>query len=234
MTDVLVVVHDQLELVAKCVKSIYRHTSDFKLYLWDNRSKEPTRTFLEQTAQAHDNVVLVRHETNLGFIKPNNELARMGNSPYIILLNSDTEVRPGWDRMLVRWLKRHPDCKQVGYEGGAVMADGRGCGKPMSGTNIDYVCGWCFCISRETYDEYGLFDDVNLTFAYGEDSDYSMRLREKGHGICALGIGLVRHVGNATTKQVEKEMDIYPDYFRNHAYITKRHADYLSNDRVLL
>lgn len=232
--DIIVVVHDQLELMKKCVTSIYSTTTNFTLYLWDNGSMEPTRKFLELLAKTHDNVILVRDEENIGFIRPNNELARLGKSPYIILLNSDTEVKKGWDQAMIAWLQSHPNCRQVGYQGGVLIEDGRGCDKDAHGPNIDYVCGWCFCITRDTYNEYGLFDDVNLEFAYGEDSDYSLRLKEKGHAIYALNLKMVHHVGNATSKEVANERDTSKSFNGNHAYLRNRHADYLTTKRILL
>ena len=38
--DILIVVHDQLEYVIKCVDSIYRNTQNFNLYIWNNNSKK--------------------------------------------------------------------------------------------------------------------------------------------------------------------------------------------------
>lgn len=232
--DIIIVVHDQLELVKKCVISIYSVTTNFTLYIWDNDSMEPTRKFLETLAKEHDNIILVRNEENIGFIQPNNELARIGKSPYIILLNSDTEVKKGWDMAMISWLQNHPECKQVGYQGGLLVEDGRGCSDPGYGHRIDYVSGWCFCVQRDTYNKYGLFDETNLEFAYGEDSDYSLRLREAGHAVYALNLKMVDHVGNATSKEVANERDTSASFEKNHKYIRERHAAYLNDKRVLL
>jgi GT2 family glycosyltransferase len=232
--DILIVVHDQLDLTKKCIESIYENTQHFTLYLWDNNSMAPTREYLEDVARKNSNVVLVQHPDNIGFIKPNIELLKKGSSTYVILLNSDTEVRKGWDTALIGWLKHHPKCKQVGYEGGVLEADGKGSNKVWSGADIDYVCGWCFCVERYTTKWYGFFDNYNLSFAYGEDSDYSLRLKNAGLDIYALHLKLVKHVGNATSKEVQKELDTSASFEQNHAYIRKRYADYLKTKRVLL
>jgi GT2 family glycosyltransferase len=231
--DILVIVHDQLDYVKKCIASLYENTKNFVLYIWDNNSLPPTKEYLEEVARTNDNVVLKRHSENVGFIVPNNELAKLGNSPYVILLNSDTEVRKGWDTALIGWLKNNQKCVQVGYEGGLLEPDGRGNGKSWCGNTVDYVCGWCFCISRETYNQHGLFDENNLSFAYGEDSDFSLRLKEAGHDIYAMHIKLVRHYGNVTAKEVQSEMDTSLSFDANHIYIRNRHAHYLANHRML-
>jgi GT2 family glycosyltransferase len=229
--DIIVVVHDQLDFIEKCVESLYKNTKNFKLYLWDNNSMAPTREYLQEVARTHDNVVLVRHSENIGFIEPNNELVRLGKSPYIVLLNSDTEVSKGWDTALIGWLKSNPNCTIVGYHGGTLDADGRGWGGRID-DKIDYVSGWCLCISRQTYDSYGLFDGKNLSFAYGEDSDFSLRMREAGFDVHALHMNLVLHYGNVTALEVNKVMDTTPTFNKNHEYIRQRWANYLANDRV--
>jgi len=232
--DIIVVVHDQLDFVKKCIDSLYLNTKNFNLYLWDNNSMAPTRECLEEVAKTNDNVVLVRHSENIGFIAPNNELARHGKSPYIILLNSDTEVYPGWDTALIGWLKENPKCALVGYQGGTLDPDGRGWSGARYGDFLDYVCGWCLCLGRHTFNRYGLFDEKNLSFAYGEDSDLSLRLQEAGFNIHSLHIKLVKHYGNVTSLEVQREMDTSYSFKRNHEYIRKRWESYLTNERAAL
>ena len=229
--DIIIVVHDQLDFIKRCVNSLYQTTKNFRLYLWDNNSMAPTKEYLEEVARTHDNVVLVRHLDNIGFIKPNNDLARLGKSPYIILLNSDTEVSKGWDTILIGFLKMNPEYALVGYQGGTLNPDGRGWGDRHGG-EIDYVCGWCLCISRGTYDKYGLFDEKNLSFAYGEDSDMSLRMKEAGFKIHALNVQLVKHYGNVTSLQVCTEMDTSVTFKKNHEYIRQRWKEYLDHERI--
>lgn len=230
--DIIIIVHDQLELIKDCITSIYTTTTNFTLYIWDNNSMEPTKKFLELISKIHDNVVLVRSGENLGFIKPNNRLAELGKSEYIVLLNSDTKVMKSWDSAMIGWMRGNPNCKVVGYQGGMLMENGRGSPVPNYGKDIDYVCGWCLCVSRQDYTKLGLFDETNLTFAYGEDSDYSLRFKEAGYDIYALHANLVWHLGNATSKEVVHEMDTSKTFESNHSYIRTRHARYIAEKRM--
>lgn len=231
--DIIIVIHDQLDFIKACIDSIYLNTKNFTLYLWDNNSMAPTREYLEDLAKTHNNIVLVQHSENIGFIKPNNELAKKGTSPYIILLNSDTEVMKGWDTALIGWLKGNVNCAIVGYQGGTLDMDGKGLGGCING-KFDYVCGWCLCLKRNTYDQFGLFDDNNLAFAYGEDSDFSLRMREAGFDIHAMSAKLVKHYGNVTSMEVHKEMDMSVTFIQNHEYIKDRWKDYLRHKRAAL
>lgn len=230
--DIIIIVHDQLDYIQRCIESIYKNTKDFNLFIWDNGSAEPTANYLREIA-TKNNVYLERSEENLGFIKPNNILAAKGSSPYLILLNSDTEVYSGWDTAMVGWLIGKPDYAQVGYLGGMLDETGLG-GTADKGECIDYVCGWCVCMPRNIYNKFGLFDEKNLNFAYGEDADLSLRLVEAGYKIRALHLEFIVHFGNATIRQVRRERDCKTTFEQNHDYIRQRWKDYLSTKRALL
>jgi hypothetical protein len=239
--DIIIVVHDQLAYLKTCIESVREHTKDYTLYIWDNGSCKETADYLEELQKEHVSdtsgnwdIEVWRSEKNEGFIKPNNKLAAEGHGEYIILLNSDTKVFKHWDTAMVGWLQHNSDVAQVGYWGGHLGADGRGFGGD-NGYEIDYVPGWCFAISRETYNQFGLFDDKNLDFAYCEDADFSMRLLEAGKKLYALHVPLVYHYQNKTIQAVRKEgeIDVLSTFNRNHEYVSKRWSDYLANHRVL-
>ena len=158
--DILIVVHNQLEYLQKCVDSIRKNTEKYQIYIWDNASNEETKNWISN----QNDIICIRSEINEGFIKPNNALAKLSNNPFIILLNSDTEVLKDWDKALISHIQQF-NYSQVGYLGGILNSQGKGV-KFSFGSEIDYIPGWCFCIPRGVYDQYGLFDEENLFFAY--------------------------------------------------------------------
>ena len=102
------------------------------------------------------------------------------------------------------------------------------------GHEVDYVKGWCMAIPRKAYLELGLFDSENLQFAYCEDADFCLRAREKDWNIYALNATFIHHHGNVTTKEVGEKRDMRIEFLTNHAYLEKRHIDYLTHKRVLV
>lgn len=229
--DILLVVKDQYEYVKNCIESIYQNTKDFNLYIWDNGSRVETANYLKSL-----NTNLNRVERNEGFIMPNNYLAAMGKAPYLILLNSDTIVKPCWDSAMISWLQTHEKVAQVGYMGMNLtkFTESQGMLVPQVdvsfGYDIDFVSAWCTCISRETYNKFGLFDEEHLKVAYSEDSDFSFRLQEAGYEIYALSLRLVDHYGNQTIKQLileEGEEKFRTTSQRNLNYLKARWGDFL-------
>jgi GT2 family glycosyltransferase len=221
--DILIVVHDQLPLLKRCISSIRRNTEDYRILLWDNASSQETSDWIK----SQSDIVCVRSDENLGFIKPNNRLAEMSSADYIVLLNSDTEVIQDWDKAMISQIQQH-DYAEVGYLGGYLDANGKGVNFGF-GHQVDYIPAWCACMPRKTYLEHGLFDEKNLVFAYCEDSDLSMRITESGGKIYALHLGLCIHHENATINEVSKIMDCKTSYTKNHEYIKSRHGNRLKN-----
>ncbi len=236
--DIIVVVHNQLEYVKQCIESVLANSTNSILHIWNNDSDKETTEYLQDVTNSFTATSVVTKPVtqcneNAGFIIPNNHLASGSSSEYIILLNSDTVVKPGWDKALIGYLQQHPEVAQVGYMGGLLDEDGRGlC--PAFGSDIDYVMAWCTCIRRSTYEQYGLFDEEHYKFAYFEDADLSLRLKKVGHEIYALHLNYVDHYGNVTAKQVKTERDISGTYWDNQAFFASRWTTYLAGDRAAI
>lgn len=231
--DILIVVHDQLSYFKECVESIMAHTQNYVLHIWDNASRLDTQQYINGLLDADVSLTLHRSETNDGFIIPNNYMASACTGDYIILINSDCKVFPSWDRVMIGFLKEHPEVAQVGFWGGHLDAEGIGFGG-ANGGNIDYIPGWGFCISRATYEQYGLFDE-EFVFAYSEDADLSLRLKESGHLIYSLYAPLVHHYQNKTIIEVANEgkIDVKFSFDHNLQLFRERWKDYLAHRRVL-
>lgn len=228
--DILIVVHNQIEFVQNCVKSIRKATKNYRLLIWNNASDAETTSYLN-SIEGSDTVVHHSDE-NLGFGEPNNRLAVESTADYLILLNSDTQVFDGWDRAMIGHLQVNESCAQVGYLGCLLDDKGFG-GRADWGSEIDYIAGFCCCISRETYRQFGLFDPA-YRFAYCEDADLSLRLQAADRGIYALHLLLVHHFENQTIKSVVKEgkIDTMSTFLGNHDVLRTRWAKYLAHKRV--
>ena len=87
---------------------------NFELIIVDNGSHSDLVEYLEKFADLHPNVRLVLNDSNLGFAKANNHGAQMAQGDYLVLLNNDTIVTPGWLHKLLGHLQKNPDAAMVG------------------------------------------------------------------------------------------------------------------------
>jgi GT2 family glycosyltransferase len=233
--DILIVVRDQLDYLRQCIDSVQQFTRNFHLYIWDNGSGAATQAYLRDLKLAHQGAVdVVRVESNRGCVEPNNQLAALGSGEYLILLNSDTKMSEGWDQAMIGWLQAHPECASVGYMG--VVLDEEGEYRTAGfGDGIDFVAGWCACISRATYQEFGLFDP-HFQFSHWEDADLGLRLQAAGKSTYALHLGLVHHYWHKTTQALPAEEKIRLDRYAvdNFNYFRQKWKPHIETGRAEL
>lgn len=231
--DIIILVHNQLPYMKTCIESILKHTKNFHLYIWDNASNSDMEEYLKELMYQNPGIIdVMRSDTNVGFIPPNNELVKWGKGDYIILLNSDTKVFEGWDKAVLGFFQNNTNVAQIGYLGGVLNEEGKGY-RADFGYNVDYISGFCSCISRKTYEEFGLFDH-NLKFAYCEDADLSLRLKAAGKEIYSLHLMLVHHFENKTIREVQAkgDIDVVSTFEHNHKYLMSKWKEYIRTQRV--
>lgn len=215
--DILIVTYNQFDCLKNCIQSIRDNTEgEYNIYVWHNGGNKETNNWL----QFQSDIRLTQSQSNVGFIISNNHLIAQGDSPYVILLNDDTIVHPDWDKAMIAHLQQNKKVDQVGYIGGFLDENAKGC-RFGWGKKVDYIPGWCFAISRETYQEFGLFDEA-FKFAYCEDADLSLRLTAAKRSIYALHLGLVDHLENQTIKNLPDDFNNRTTFEGNHELLKKR------------
>ena len=104
-------VHD---LLAQALSSLYRHAEHLdplEVIVVDNASQDGSA---EMVAREFPEVHLIANRDNRGFTGGNNQGLTAASGDYVLLLNSDAEVRPGALQALVSYLDEHPDTGMVG------------------------------------------------------------------------------------------------------------------------
>jgi N-acetylglucosaminyl-diphospho-decaprenol L-rhamnosyltransferase len=96
------------ELLAACLQSLVDLGDDepsFEVIVVDNDSADDSA---DMVAERFPDLRLIRNGQNDGYAIGNNIGAREATGEYLLLLNSDTEVRPGTLAKLVGFLDEHP------------------------------------------------------------------------------------------------------------------------------
>jgi glycosyltransferase involved in cell wall biosynthesis len=101
--DVVVCVHDALDVVKPCLDSVCanRNAERHRLIVVDDGSNEETRDWLRDFASRHDRVDLIRHEQAMGYTKAANAGLRASEADMAVMLNSDTIVAGRWIEKLL-------------------------------------------------------------------------------------------------------------------------------------
>jgi GT2 family glycosyltransferase/glycosyltransferase involved in cell wall biosynthesis len=114
--DVVVCVHDALAHVRECLWSLLAKTERrLRLIVVDDGSAEPTARFVRAFADRHPAVTLIRRaEPPHGYTLAANLGLEASRSDYVVLLNSDTVLSPGWLERILACGERHPEVGILG------------------------------------------------------------------------------------------------------------------------
>ena len=108
--DIVLPVFNGLTYVKDCITSILENSkaSPYRLYVIDDCSDHVTSNYLTKLAEDHPQISLHRNSENLGFVKSCNIGIGHGQSPYVVIINSDVIVTPGWLSRLLRCAESDP------------------------------------------------------------------------------------------------------------------------------
>ncbi|MEP6897733.1 MAG: glycosyltransferase [Rhodanobacter sp.] len=201
LVSIVVPVYNQLEHSMRCLRSLAQvgATHAFEVIVVDDGSSDGSAEWLGQCGGLR----LHRMPQNSGFIHACNAGAVLARGRYLVFLNNDTELRPGWLDALIGTFGLVPDCGLVGAKlvypdgslqeaGGIVFADGNACNYGRGGDpddprydflrEADYCSGACIALPTELFHALGGFD-ARYAPAYYEDTDLAFSVRAAGQAV---------------------------------------------------
>ena len=212
------------KLLREFLPSVIRNTNPElgRVIVVDNHSSDNSWGCLEREFAGVERVLF---EDNFGFAGGYNRAIGMIEAEYVVLLNSDVEVAPGWLEPLVDALDRDRQVVAVqpkilayrekgkfeyaGASGGFIDYLGFPfCrGRVLDSTEFDtgqyddekevfWATGAALCIRREQYLASGGLDEV--FFAHMEEIDLCWRLKNSGYILKVVPSSVVFHLGGGS------------------------------------
>ncbi len=221
----------------ECVESLKKITyPNHRILLVDNGSTDGSEKILREK---FPKLSLIQTGENLGYAEGNNvgiRYALENGADYIILLNNDTIVDPEFVTELVKvaesnksigilsskvYFYDRPDTiwfagaifnlksgksKHIGY-------NEKDRGQHDNIQETDRTCGCSMMVSRKICETVGLMNPEY--FCYGEDVDWSLRIKKAGHRVIFVPGSKVWHKVSASTGGIQNSFPIYYSV-RNH------------------
>ena len=209
--SIVVPFYGQSEFTLRCLAAISRTATGIpcEIIAVDDCSPERKISVLGRI----QGLRLHRNASNLGFVRSCNAGAALARGRYVVLLNNDTEVQPGWLEALLETFRVRPAAGLVGarlvYPDGTLQEAGGICWRDGSAWNYgrdgdptrpefnylretDYCSGACIMVPRDLWHELGGFDE-RYAPAYYEDTDLAFRVRAAGRNVYYQPKALVVH-----------------------------------------
>ena len=214
------------EILRICLESLHKtEYSDYEVLIADNGSTDGSR---EMIHDEFPGVRIVESKTNLGFAGGCNLGIRASRSPYVVLLNNDTEVTPGWLGRIVetadgddsvaavqpKMLSLHDRHRfdYCGAAGGELDLFGYpfAWGRLFDSMEVDtgqydvrrqvfWATGAAVLLRRSALDRVGLLDEA--FFAHMEEIDLNWRFHWAGYRIVFVPDAVVYHQAGGTLNQ---------------------------------
>ena len=186
----------------------------------DDASPEPAISRWLEGMAGEGRITLIRHAANRGFVASVNEGMARNPGRDVVLLNSDTEVAPGWLDRLGAAVRRDatvatatpfsnnaticsyprtlvPNALPDG-ETTASMDAAFAAANPGRTAAIPTAVGFCMYIARLALQRVGPFDEARYGAGYGEEVDFCMRAARMGFTHVIAGDVFVRHIGEVS------------------------------------
>lgn len=236
--DIVLPIYNSMHHVRPCIQSVFQNSDvPYHLYLVDDGCDSYTQKELESLLSCYssDLYTYVRNENNLGYLKTVNRGVQMGNSPYVITLNSDTVVTQGWLSGMLQpfqndtkvgivnpvscwanWtLIPFPSGMDIHELTSFVREHGEQENKPIYNAS-----GFCFAIRRDLLAEMGWIDEV-YGRGYYEETDLCMKAIERGYKVVVSLSVFVYHYGWGSFQEEGRNEHME----RNRSIFLKRHKN---------
>jgi GT2 family glycosyltransferase len=216
--SIVIPVLNRLEFTRQCLDRIRRNTSTgipLEVLVVDNGSSDGTLDYFRAGAPEGLSLVYHRSDTNLGFARANNLGARLARHGYLLFLNNDTLVQPGWLDEMIAVAESDGTVGVVGikqlfpytnriHHTGIIFTASKGpqhiypfadASLPHVNRQREYqaVNGACLLISKQLFEACGGFDEAYVNGF--EDLDLCMAVRKRGRKVVCCTRAFIYHYG---------------------------------------
>lgn len=248
LVSIILINYNGAKDTIECVESLSKVTyKNAKIIVVDNASTDTSLSVLKHYLQ-QDNVIIVESPENNGFSAGNNlgiKRAQELGSDYMLILNNDTLVEPGFIEPLLSTFDVQSDVgcviskilyasepEKIWYAGGTYnpwfcRADHEAFNAENNNKrvvkDVEFASGCCMLLSKEAIEKTGLMDEDY--FLYVEDTEYSLRLRQAGFKLMYTSDSVIYHKVSATTSAGSDLSQYYT--IRNTLYLGKTYSSFM-------
>ncbi len=238
--EIVICVYGALEAVKECLATVVSKTDlHYFLTIVDDASDREVGDYLAAFVASHAEARVLTNQVNLGYARSTNRGLRAARADWIVLLNSDAVVTPGWLGGLLQCALLDSSVGAVGPlsdsahtqsirgnvpkaiapdEGAAIV---RSLSKRLYPA-VPFLSGFCTLLSKSAIEGIGYLDEANFP-GYGTDEDMCLRMLDAGFKLKIADDVFVHHAksisfgrGAIRDRRIEEARDrlrqLWPGY----------------------
>ena len=225
--DIVICVYNAYDDVKLCLQSILENTHvPITVTIVDDASDLPTKSLIAQFSAEKPWVRVIDRGENLGYTRSANLGLSNCDAEWVVLLNSDTIVTPGWIEGLIRCAQSDPEIAFVGPLSNAaswqsvpdVVAPGGGwkvnllppgmsapemaalvasCSR-REYPEVPLLNGFCTLMRTSVLQSIGFLDEASFPTGYGEENDLCIRASAAGYKLVIADDVYIYHSKSAS------------------------------------
>jgi len=227
--SIVVLSFNKMEHTLRCIETLKQHLrGDYEIILFDNASSRETVETLERHFSRDPVVRLYFSPKNLGCPGGRKQAIAYAEGDYVITLDNDIIVTPGWIEELIARAEEDPAiggvCSKVIFPDGKIQYNG-GLARFHEGfvefslidawksadnlttlerQDCDWIAGGATLYRREVYEQTSICDEFENAF---EDNDFSLNVKKLGYRLvnCPTARVIHNHVYYDASAAEEKE-----------------------------
>ncbi len=206
---IIIPVYNGLQHLRKLTRTLFKNTNENQcrfVFINDASPDSSITPFLQELQRRDSRVVLMENPKNLGFVKTVNKAVNANRDVDVfVILNTDTEVPPGWLSRLIQPMLQDPKVATVTpFSNGATIfsvpipdennrdlinvftteeIDQAFQKYSLPESNTQTVCGvgFCMALNPKVWREIGPLDEKTFEKGFGEEADWCMRAFRAGY-----------------------------------------------------
>ena len=256
--DIVIPVYRGEAETRACIESVLASNGTLRreVIVINDASPESTIGAWLQRLSKEGRITLIEHPENRGFVASANEGMGLHRDRDVVLLNSDTEVPPGWlDRLaahaardtaigtvtpftnngtICSYPRPHVANSLPWRETTATLDAVFASSNSGVAVEIPTAVGFCMYVTRRCLEKVGFFDEARYGTGYGEEVDFCMRAARAGFRHVLAADTFVRHVGGVSFGTVSDDRRVKAQAMVDQLYpeFQPRLREFLERDPV--
>ena len=206
--DIVICVHNALEDFRNCIKSIKENTSSpYRIIIVDDGSNQETKDYLAEVTSSDPTIRMIINSPAKGYTKSANLGLLESKTKFVVLMNSDVIVTPGWLEKMnsIFFLDSRigmvgPLSNTASWQSIPELFENNDWAKNSLPEDysinkfsdlllkylfpvfpeVPFLNGFCMMIRKELFADIGYFDEEAFPIGYGEEDDFVLRARQAG------------------------------------------------------